>query len=55
MQDPKNLVSSSPEAETGGTFENAQNVIPSKHILETVFLHHRPTRGFPIVTYNLTY
>ena len=38
----KTVGSSSAEAETSGTFENAQNVIPLRHILKTVFLHHQP-------------
>ena len=40
----KSVVSSSAEAETGGNFENAQNVIPLRHILETVYLHQQPTK-----------
>jgi hypothetical protein len=50
----RSVVSSSAEAETGGTFANAQNVIPMKHILETVFRHPQPEKGSPIVTDNLT-
>ena len=34
------MVSSSAEAEIGGTFENAQNVIPLRHNIENVYLHH---------------
>ena len=49
------MVSSSTESGTGGTFENAQNVIPLRHILETVYLHQQPTKGSPIITDNLTY
>ena len=48
------MVSSSSEAETGDTFENSQNVIPLRHILGTVYLHQKPTKGSPIVTDNLT-
>ena len=51
----KTVLSSSVEAETGGTFENATNVIPLRHILETVYLHQQPTKRSPIITYNLTY
>ena len=47
------MVSSSAEAEIGGTFENAQNVIPLRNILENVYLHHQPTKGSPIITYNI--
>ena len=43
----KTVVSSSAEAETGGTFENATNVIPLRHILETVYLHQQPTKISP--------
>ena len=50
----RSVVSSSAEAETGGTFANAQHVIPMKHILETVFRHPQPAKGSPIVTDNLT-
>ena len=49
------MVSSSSEAETGGTFENAQNVLPLINILETVYLHQQPTKGSSIITDNLTY
>ena len=35
----KSVVSSSDESETGGTFKNAQNVIPLRHIIQTVYLH----------------
>ena len=35
-------------------FENTQNVIPLRHILETVYLHQQTTKGFPIITENLT-
>ena len=51
----KTVLSSSVEAETGGTFENATNVIPLRHILETVYLHQQPTKRSPIITDNLTY
>ena len=51
----KTVLSSSSEAETGGTFENAQNVIPLRHILETLYLHHKPTKIPPIIAYNLIY
>ena len=51
----KTVVSSSDEAEIGSTFENAQNLIPLRHILETVCLHQQPTKGSPIITYNLKY
>ena len=51
----KAVVSSSDEEETGGTFENAQNVIPLRHILGTVYLHQQPTKGSPIITDNLIY
>ena len=50
----KTVVSSSYKAETGGTFENTQNVIPLRHILEKVYLHQQPTKGSPIITENLT-
>ena len=40
----KTVVSSSAESETGGNFKNAQNVIPLRHILETVCLHQQPTK-----------
>ena len=50
----KSVVSSAAEAETGGTYINAQNVIPLRHILETVFQHPRPVLGSPIITDNLT-
>ena len=36
---PKTMVSSYAEAETCGTFENAQNIIPLQQIIKTVFLH----------------
>ena len=51
----KTKVSSSAESETGDTFKNAQNIIPLRHILETVYLHQQPTEGSPIVTDNLKY
>ena len=50
----KNVVSSSAEAETGGTFENAQNIIPLRHIIENMLLHRQPTKVSPIVADNLT-
>ena len=50
----KTVVSSSDESETCGTFENAQNLIPLRHIIETVYLHHQHTKGSPIITNNLT-
>ena len=50
----KTVVSSSAKAETGGSFKNAQNIIPLKNILETVYLHQQPTKGSPIITDNLT-
>ena len=50
----KTVVSSSAESEIGGTFENAQNVIPLRHILKTIYLQHQPTTGSPTITYNLT-
>ena len=50
----KTVVFSSAESETGGTSENAQNLIPLQHILETVYLHQQPTKGSPIVTENIT-
>ena len=49
----KTVVSSSAESETVGTFENAQNLIPLRHILETVYLHQQPTKGSPIITDNI--
>ena len=49
----KTMVSSSAEAETGGTFENAQNIIPLRHILDTVYLHHQPNKSSPIIIDNL--
>ena len=55
MQDPKTVVSSYAEAEKGGPFKYAHNLIPLQHILETIFLHQQPTKGSPIVTDNLTY
>ena len=48
------MVYSSSEEETGGTFENAQNVITLIHILETVYLHQQPTTDLPIITDSLT-
>ena len=48
----KTMVSSSTETETAGTFLNAQNVIPLRHIIETVFLHQQPTKGSPVIKYN---
>ena len=48
------MVSSSTEVETGGTFENSQNVVTLQHIIETGFLHQQPTKSPPIVTDNLT-
>ena len=48
----KTMVSSSYEAETGGTFENSKNVIPLRHILETIYLHQQPTKGSPTSTEN---
>ena len=47
------MFSSSSKAETGGTLENAQNVIPTRHILGTVYLHQQPTTGSPIITDNI--
>ena len=47
----RNVVSSAAEAETGGTFHNAQKAIP---LLETVFEHPQPAAGTPITTDNLT-
>ena len=47
---PKTLVLSSAEAETGGTFENAQDVVLLRYILETVYFHQKLTKGSPIVT-----
>ena len=46
----KTVVSSSSEAEIGGNFEDAQNVIPLRHILETIYLHQQPTKFPPITT-----
>ena len=51
----KTVVSSSDEAETGGNLENAQNVIPLRHSIETLYLHQKPTTGSPIITEKLTY
>ena len=53
MKDPQTVVSSSAESETGVTFLNAQNVISLLHILETYYLHRKPTKVSPIVTDNL--
>ena len=50
----KTVVSFSAKSETGGTFENEQNVIPLRHILETFYLRQQPTKGSPIITGNLT-
>ena len=50
----KTVASSSAESETGGTFENAQDVIPLRHIPETVYLHQQPTKVSPIITDNIT-
>ena len=50
----KTVVSSSAKSETGGTIENAQNVIPLRYILETFYLHHKPTKVPPTITENLT-
>jgi hypothetical protein len=50
----RSVVSSSAEAETGGAYLNAQNVIPLRHILETVFHHPQPKLGSPIITNNIT-
>ena len=50
----KRVVSSAAEAETGGTFENAQNVIPMAWLLKNVFSHPQPALGSPIITDNLT-
>ena len=55
LKTPKTVVSSSAEAETVGTFLNAQNVTPLRHITKTVYLHQQPTKGSPIITRNLTY
>ena len=51
----KTVVSSLDESETGGTFENKQNVIPLWHILENIYLHQQSTKGYPIITGNITY
>ena len=48
------MVSSSAEVETGGNIKNAQNFIPLVHILKTFFLHQKPIKGSPIITYNIT-
>ena len=48
------MVSSSSEAETGGTFENAQNVIPLRYMIKMVYLHQQPTKGLTIITDNIT-
>ena len=48
------MVSSSDESEKGDTFENAQNVIPLRHITETIYLHQKNTKGSPIITENIT-
>ena len=50
----KTVVSSSAKIKTDGTFENAQNVIPLRHILKTLYLHQQFTKGSPIITYNIT-
>ena len=50
----KTVVSASSEAETGGTFEKAQNVIPLKYITKKVYLYQQPTKGSPIITKNIT-
>ena len=50
----KTIVSSSAKAETGGTFENAQNVISLPYLLKTVFLHPQHKEVSPIITNNLT-
>ena len=49
----KTAVSSSAKSEKGGTFENAQNVITLRNIIETLYLHHKPTKISPIVTDNI--
>ena len=50
----KRVVSSAAEAESGGTFENAQNIIPMAWILKNVLSHPQPALGSPIITDNLT-
>ena len=49
----KAVISSSAEAETCGTFSNAQNIIQLQIILETFYLHQQPTNGPPPVTANI--
>ena len=50
----KTVVSSLSESGTGGTIKNAQNAIPLRYIIETVYLYHQPTKGTPIATNNFT-
>ena len=53
-KNPKTVIYSSTESETGGTFKNAKNAIILRHILETVFLHQQHTKGYSIVLGNIT-
>ena len=44
----------SAKAKTGDIFVNSQNVIPLRHLLETVFLNPQPKEGSSIIIDNLT-
>jgi hypothetical protein len=48
------VVSSAAEAETGGSFENGQNLVPIRRICERVFNHPQPKKGNPLITDNST-
>ncbi len=50
----RRVVSSAAEAETGGAFENAQNLIPICTICEKVFNHPQLANGSPLITDNST-
>ena len=47
-------VSSSYEAKSGGIFDNAQNIIPLRHLLQNIFCNPQPKEVSPIITNNLT-
>ena len=48
------MVSSAAEAETGGAFENALNLVLIRRICENVFNHPQPKEGSPLITDNST-
>ena len=51
----KTMVSSSYESETGGNFENEQNLIPLRHIIKKNYFHRQHIKGSLIITDNIKF